>query len=351
MTRRKTFRPALLVLAVAIASTFLMSAAASAATVSLSGGSTKLTLDRGVASALSNAGVSVTPVAPARARGGGVSFPITRGRIDPATAAGRIDHSGGLRFAAGSTSVTARDFRVRIGKRRGSLSARIGKARVPLLILGVRGAKVTRRGFNTNVSNVRVHLTGTAAKALNRAFRTSLFRADMLIGKVAVRAVPAQVSLRRAGATSLALDPGAVQALTAEGIAATPVAPARAGSSGLSFPITGGLLNARTFAGTVSHSGGIALTKGSTRVELTRYVIRIDGAPDLTARVGNSRVSILSLDLSGLTSRVSGRRIQLGNVKASLTAAAAQALNQAFSTNRFREGLLLGTASVDARAR
>jgi hypothetical protein len=61
-------------------------------------------------------------------------------------------------------------------------------------------------------------------------------------------------------------------------------------------------------------------------------------------------VSILGLDLSQLTASVQGRRITLGAVKASLTATAAGALNSAFSTSAFTQSLVLGTATVAARA-
>ena len=103
--------------------------------------------------------------------------------------------------------------------------------------------------------------------------------------------------------------------------------------------------------GKITHSGGIALSKGSTRVALTRFTINVDSAPDLTARVGSDRVSILDLDVSGLTRSVSGRTITLGGVKATLTQAAADALNAAFGTTAFTKGLLLGTATVKATAK
>jgi hypothetical protein len=86
-------------------------------------------------------------------------------------------------------------------------------------------------------------------------------------------------------------------------------------------------------------------------VDLTSFTIDVDSDPDLTARVGGQRVSILNLDLSQLEARVNGRRIRLSGVGASLTATAAQALNEAFSTDAFEEGLVLGTATVAARAR
>ena len=96
------------------------------------------------------------------------------------------------------------------------------------------------------------------------------------------------------------------------------------------------------------HSGGISLTRAATRVELTSFDIVVDDTPQLTALVGGARVPILNLDVSGLTQEVDGLEVTLGNVRATLTAEAAGALNQAFATTAFSEGLLLGVATVRA---
>ncbi len=57
----------------------------------------------------------------------------------------------------------------------------------------------------------------------------------------------------KGGNTTLALDPGAASALESLGVTAAPVGPATASAAGLAFPITGGRLNAKTFAGSVTH--------------------------------------------------------------------------------------------------
>lgn len=338
-------------LAAALAAvTMLLAVPAAGAEVKLAGGATTLKLAPATAQALAQNGVSVTPLNPARVRGGGVAFPITGGSIDPARARGRIDHSGGLALTAGGTRVALRSFRVHVGARRAILTARAGGGRLTVLSLSLARAKVTRKGLGTTVRGVRAVLSGQAAKALNAAFDTGLFQRGLPIGAVTVRARPAQAQLA-GGATTLALDQGAAQALQSLNIQAAPIDPASAGDAGLSFPITGGKANARTFAGSIRHSGGIRLSRGDTVVDLTAFTIRVDSGPDLTGRVGDGRVSILNLDLSQLEASVRGRRIELSGVRATLTAAAAQALNQAFSTNAFEEGLLIGTASVEARAR
>ena len=340
-----------LILAVSLTALGLVAApTAGAAKMKLGGGSTTLKLKPAIASALGDAGVKVRPVRPAAANGGGLAFPITGGTVDSATARGQIHHSGGLALSAGGTKVKLTSFTVRVGKRGASLSARAGSARIPALTLGLSNAKVRRSGLGLRVTGVRAALTGTAAGALNKAFGVSLFSRGLVIGTVTVNASPARVALR-GGDTTLVLDPGAASALGNLGVTVAPISPAKASGPGLSFPITGGRLNAKTFAGSVTHSGGIAVTAGGTRVELTRFTINVDAAPDLTALVGGERVSILSLDLSGLTSSVKGRRVTLGGVKASLTAAAAGALNGAFGVTAFTEGLVLGTATLSGQAR
>jgi len=158
------------------------------------------------------------------------------------------------------------------------------------------------------------------------------------------------VKLAPKGATTLALSDGAAAALQSLGIAAAPLKPARVGDAGLRFPITAGKLNAKTYAGQIKHAGGISLTRGDTRVDLRNFVINVDSAPDLTARVGDARVSILDLDLSGAKITKSGRKLTIAGVTATLTKTAADALNAAFGTDAFTEGLELGTATVSGRS-
>ena len=159
-----------------------------------------------------------------------------------------------------------------------------------------------------------------------------------------------KIKLAPRGATTLALDEGAAAALQSLGIAVAPLKPARAGDAGIAFPITAGKLDAKTYAGEIKHSGGLSLTRGSTRVDLRNFVINVDKAPDLTARVGDARVSILDLDLSDAAITAKGRKLTIAGVKATLTDDAAGALNAAFSTDAFQEGLEIGTATVSGRA-
>jgi hypothetical protein len=322
------------------------------------GGKTALKLNSGVAKALSANGVAVSPVKPAKVKKGAVVFPVTGGKINPNTYASKIRHSGGLRFKAHGTSLVAKSFVVRTGKSN-RLSAKVGKSRVNLLNLDLSKARIKQKGKKIRVGRVGVSLTGVAANALNQTFGVHLFQKNMRIGRVGVDVrtksaltQPDSVRLQSKGSTDLTLDPGTAQALSDLGVAVAPVGPASVTPQGaVAFPITGGKVDPSSFAGTIRHSGGISLSAGDVQVDLTRFRINVDADPDLTALVGGQRVSILSLDLSGLKAKVKGKKITLSGVSASLTADAAAALNGAFGVSAFTEGLTLGTAQVNAFAK
>ncbi len=313
-------------------------------------GTTSLKLNKGVAKVLKQNKVKVVPLKPAKVQKGSVAFPITGGSLDPTTAVGSIRHSGGLRFQSGKRKLVARNFTVKTGKGN-VLIAKVGKASVRLLSVDLSKAKVSRSGLGITVRRVNVALTGAAAKALNKTFKVKLFKKGLVLGKVVVKTQPESVGIAATSSTDLTLDPIAAGALTSLGVAVAPIDPASVLPSGaIAFPITGGRADAATLAGEITHSGGVSLTKGETVVELTDFTINVDADPDLTAVLnGGPRVSILNLDLSGLTVDITGRNITLGNVSANLTAAAAGALSGAFGAE-IPEGLTLGTATVNAVA-
>ena len=231
---------------VGLAATAAVAAPAAAAPVGVSGGATDLHLDRATAAALADLGLRVAPVGPATASGARVTFPVTGGAIDPVTAAGRVAHSGGLAFSAAGTTVRVTDFvSARTNHKEPVLTAKAGSARLPLLALDLRDAKVLRRGpggVGTWVVRVQAGLAATAAAALNGAFGSHL-AAGTSIGRVNLRVQPSEVELA-GSATTLALDPGTSAALTGLGVTPSVIPPGTAGAAGLSFPVTGGTLAA-----------------------------------------------------------------------------------------------------------
>ena len=324
-----------------------------AADVPVASGATRLSLNPATAKVLTGAGLSVAPIGPATASGRRIAFPITGGRIDPATAAGRVTHSGGLAFASHGTTVRLTNFIVNTAGARPVLTAAVGSARIPLASVDLSKASVIRRGsggIGTWVVRAQANLTPAAAAALNAAFGTHL-PGGVNIGRVDLRSQPSQVLLA-GGGTTLALDPGTATALTSLGVTPSVVPPATASAAGLRFPITAGRLSATTFAGTIRHSGGITLTAGATSVQLKNFRINITGSPNLTAQVGDSATRVpLAVDLSSARTGISKRTAVVRDAKVSLTATSAAALNGVFKVSAFTAGLPLGVADVRGKVR
>lgn len=162
-------------------------AATKAKCLKFKGGETTLALDPAVASLLDNAGIQPSPVAPATANtDGSLGFPITGGRVNAKTLAGKIKHDGGIRLATNAVQVELTKFT--IDTRAAELTALVGGNRVAILSLDLDGAKVKLRGGKLRIKNVAAKLTADAAAALNSAFSTTAFAEGALIGNAAVDA-------------------------------------------------------------------------------------------------------------------------------------------------------------------
>jgi hypothetical protein len=156
------------------------------------------------------------------------------------------------------------------------------------------------------------------------------------------------------GATLLTVDPGTLEALSGAGFTVEPIEPAQvsqaaSGEVTFAFPIAWGSLAASDLSGQIKHRGGLSLSKGGTTVGVKNFVIdTADGV--LTAKLVGSRdrIPLLKLDLTNLQAFVLDDSAVLRGVGTTLTAEAATALNAAFETDLFAEGVTVGTADVFA---
>jgi hypothetical protein len=181
------------------------------------------------------------------------------------------------------------------------------------------------------------------SRPLTRAALAALAGTLALAAPAAAQSGSAPTATAADGQTMLRLDTGTARALTGAGIRVSLIRPARAGASGLTFPVTGGEADPQTLAGTVNHSGGFAFRAGDTTVRLRSLRYRIGARSSLSARIGSARVTILRLDTRRARITRAGQTTSVRNVSATLTAAAARALNAAFATDLFRAGLRIGT--------
>ena len=158
-------------------------------TIALSG-ETRLKIDKGTAAALSDAGVKVEATGAAEgptAKRPYFAFPIVGGKVDKDPLGGKIVHSGGLSFSADSEKVVAKRFVIELD--RGVLTAKVAGTgqRIALLRLGApEGVKVGSERIV--LKDVDAKLTSQAAKALNEALDTDLFKGGLLIGEATVNA-------------------------------------------------------------------------------------------------------------------------------------------------------------------
>jgi hypothetical protein len=149
--------------------------------------------------------------------------------------------------------------------------------------------------------------------------------------------------------TVLVLDPSTAEVLAENDVTVEPIDPAAPSGDGIGFPITGGEVDAESLAGTIEHSGGLRFSAGGTEVELTDFVVDTN-AGTLTATAGDAELRTLSLDLAGLDRSMDDEVIVARGIEASLTADAANALNDAFGVDLFERGLPMGDVTVRAAA-
>ena len=189
--------PALVTLASVIAALVVLTLSATAAqsderhdgkTIPLSGGKTLLKIDKDTAAALSDAGVEVEATGAAvgpTAKHPYFAFPIVGGKVDKNPLWGRIVHSGGLSFSAGSKSVVVKRFVIELN--RAVLTAKVAGTdqRITLLKLGTPDRLKVGDG-RIVLKGVDAKLTKQAAEALNEALDTDLFAGGLLIGEATV---------------------------------------------------------------------------------------------------------------------------------------------------------------------
>lgn len=122
----------------------------------------------------------------------GYRFPISGGHVDAATLAGRINHTGGLRFVnfANGKTLTLTRFRIVIDAHP-HLTAIVNgdpKVRVSILRLDLSKATVSKPLPYVRVGNVGAYLNSTAAGALNSALGVSFFAPGIKLGTAYVNA-------------------------------------------------------------------------------------------------------------------------------------------------------------------
>jgi hypothetical protein len=160
--------------------------------------------------------------------------------------------------------------------------------------------------------------------------------------------------------TSVKIDAGTADALKSLGVALAPIGSATfdAPTSTITFPITSGYAEIHSdvnvqpgyIQGSIAHQdSGFSLSAGSTKVELSDFVVD-PGNSMLYGTVGGTpKVPLLVLDGTNVRVGSEGGNVVLQGTVAKLTDTAAGALNKAFNVNALKAGLPLGTVRLEAK--
>jgi len=164
-----------------------------AARVHLTSGETSLTTVSGFAAALVGADIVPFATSPGSQTLVGTSsdpqfkfsFPVTGGRVNPARLTGSIRHKGGILFTNVQNGDSIKLSRFRINLTNSHLSAIVSTdgLRVTVATLNFSNAKVRVGVSRVKVRRIGVHLTTSAATALDSALGVTLFTGGMKIAE------------------------------------------------------------------------------------------------------------------------------------------------------------------------
>lgn len=315
-------------------------------------GTTTLRLDRGFLGLLRSHGVEVTTREGASFKNGSLRFPVSKGKFDPTTSEGTVEHEGAVVFKRGNRTLPLKGLQVKTTRRSSPFVARLGGGQ---LKLGpAQRLTVNRQGFGEKVAVSSVRLSAKVATRLCRRLRLrDVFQEGMLLGSFVTRANPATVAILGKRNVDLELDPAMAAKLDDLHVAVNPIFPAE--HPGLfTFPIFTGKL-------ALDFSGGFLQLEGA--IELLQLgggqVIWKDPVLDLDNSVvfPREREAVAGLNLGAGSTEANPERRTLTVTGATLVLndLTAATFNDGFAKPQGREGVfsageVLGRVSFIAEA-
>ncbi|MES1193635.1 MAG: HtaA domain-containing protein [Solirubrobacterales bacterium] len=163
-----------------------------------------------------------------------------------------------------------------------------------------------------------------------------------IAGAIALPAGASAATPAGSGTSVLTLQ---TAALGVQGITTSAVAPAKAKGSKFTFPVKTATVGSAAMLG---HSGGLRLRAGTRSVVLSEPQLRLAKDSRLTAKIGKSTVTVLTVGGAKRKLNATAGTVALRGAKVRLTAAGATALRRALKLRRLAPGVL-GTLTVDAK--
>jgi hypothetical protein len=291
ITNARTARQSLIAVSASLAALGAASTA-EAASVQLSGGSTRLTQTQSTQKVLKRGKIVLRAARPATRSGRRITLPVTSGSVNTTNVSGRANHSGSISFGRGKRKGSITGLTIRLG-RQAVLTGRIRGQRMTFLYLNTRATRFGQAGFDLTLSNVSGRLSTKAAKAMNTSLRTKMLKRGLGF-VVSVTGRPAAVPVAT-GAASVPLSPALLQTLASQGASVAPIPPASLTNNTLTLPVVGGQLPPFPGlpGGLLNLAGGLNITKGDVTFPLSSISLNLSNN---TLNLGT-----LNLPLANLT--------------------------------------------------
>jgi len=331
-------------------------------------GKTRIELNRGLFKALAKEGVRVSKLGPGKVGGRVVTLPVDGGLIEPASASGWVDSTGGFKFRAGKR--VAKLSEVTLNTAKEELRADLNGKR--LKIATVKGFDFARAGFGGEIEVAGLRLNQRATNLLNRKLRLDdVFRPGRPFASVSSSFLPEWDQLS-SGTFQIGLDSGFVAKLKSLEVEPVPFATSVVGTNplvlgaplinGAIYPssnnswggIEGGLRISKPEApGPVITLSNLGLSLESSKVPAAIMVHTESGqiAPSPGGPLG-------AVDLAGASVRLDPdtRTLTVTDARATLEAPIADLINETFAKPKGKApavaaGDPLGTVSMTMQAR
>lgn len=334
------------ILAAALFALLAFAPFASAAPDPVASGSATITLKSGFVKSLKKAGVKISKVGSAKVNGGKLTFKVTGGELDPTNGQGTLNLGGGLKFKHGKKSTQVKGLTLNTIKK--GLFGKVAGKKVKITTVG--GYTFTRAGFGVSTVIKKMKLTNTAAKKLNKALGTKVFKGNKLIASSVAEEQPATVAIIPGGNVSFNANNELLKKLEDVETFASTVSPTtEKGKGNYELPISGGSIAPTATAGVVQTIGGLKLsqklptgpssaleteiTLGNFWLDLSAHTVTVEVIAKSNAseklNLGNlGRSSIADLTLTGATVTIdaTNRQVTVKNAQATLQPISAEVL-------------------------